>query len=211
MIVFGLTGSIGMGKSTTAKLFAEFGVGVWDADAAVHRLYQPGGLAVGPITEAFPGTGSASAGIDRVKLSAATLGNPEALKKLEHIVHPLVREDQAAFLKTAAEEGREIVLLDIPLLVESGQAGFFEAIVVVTADPAVRRARVLAREGMTEEKLDAILARQASEEERLQHATFTVETDQGLEHAREQVRAIVAVLREKHGLPPLTELGSDKE
>ncbi len=208
MIVVGLTGSIGMGKSTTAAMFADLGAAVWDADAAVHRLYAPGGAATGPVLEQFPEADDGEGGIDRQKLSAATLGKPASLKKLEAIVHPLVRNDQVQFLSRSGDNGCDLAILDIPLLVESGQASFFQDIVVVTADPEVRRARVLAREGMTEDKLDAILARQASEEDRLAQATFTVRTDRGLDHARAQVKAIVAALREKHGLPETSEPGS---
>lgn len=196
-----------MGKTTTARMFADAGAAVWDADASVHRLYAPGGAAVAPVLEAFPGCGSIETGIDRDKLSAMTLGHPEALRALEAIVHPLVRSDQAAFLAAAEEAGKDIAILDIPLLVESGMAGLFAEIVVVTADPEVRRRRVLERPGMTPAKLEAILARQASEEEKLAVATFTVRTDEGLESARTQVGAIMAALREKHGLSAPGEAG----
>ncbi|GGY46520.1 dephospho-CoA kinase [Parvularcula lutaonensis] len=207
MIVVGLTGSIGMGKSTTAKMFADAGAAVWDADAAVHRLYAPGGKGVEAVLSIFPEARSEEGGVDRAKLSALTLGAPDRLKRLEEIVHPLVREDQAAFLKSAEEDGAEIAVLDIPLLVEGGMQDLFREVVVVTADPEVRRRRVLARPGMTEEKLDAILARQAPEEERLRHATFTVRTDAGLDAARAEVEAIMAALREKYGLSSQSEQG----
>lgn len=200
MIVVGLTGSIGMGKSTTAKMFAEEGAAVWDADAAVHRLYAPGGQGVAAVLSVFPEAGSKEGGIDREALSKLTLGAPERLRRLEEIVHPLVRKDQAAFLRDAEAEGTEIAILDIPLLVEGGMQGLFKEVIVVTADEAVRRERVLKRPGMSEEKLDAILARQAPEDERLKHATFVVHTDRGIEAARADVQAIMARLREKYGL-----------
>ncbi|MEO1042706.1 MAG: dephospho-CoA kinase [Pseudomonadota bacterium] len=195
MKIVGLTGSIGMGKSTTAKLFAEEGIPIWDADAAVHGLYAPGGKAVAPVLAQFPGAGSIEMGIDRELLAKETIGKPEALQTLEKIVHPLVREDQGAFIAKQQVEGADIVILDIPLLAESGMAALFHAVIVVTADPAIRRARVLERPGMTAEKLDGILARQASEEERLALATFVVCTDEGLEPARSKVREILAALR----------------
>ena len=200
MIIIGLTGSIGMGKSTTADFFKAEGLPVWDADAAVHRLYAAGGGAVVPVLAEFPEGRSADGGIDRDKLSSATLGKPQALKSLEAIVHPLVREDQAGFLASAREDGAEMVVLDIPLLVESGMAGLFTEIVVVTADEKVRRERVLARPGMTPEKLHAILARQATEEERLSHATHVIRTDEGLDAAERRVSEVLAAIREKQGL-----------
>ncbi|MEM9810791.1 MAG: dephospho-CoA kinase [Pseudomonadota bacterium] len=200
MITIGLTGSIGMGKSTTAKLFAEEGAAVWDADAAVHRLYAPGGKGVAPVLQAFPSCGSKEKGIDRAALAAATLGRPEALKTLEAIVHPLVREDQGGFLDQAHKDGTAFAVLDIPLLVEGGLANLFDAVVVVTADLSVRRARVLERPGMDEAKLDHILARQASEDERLGVADYIIRTDQDLEAARGRVRAVLSDLRVQHDL-----------
>ncbi|NNU15740.1 dephospho-CoA kinase [Parvularcula sp. ZS-1/3] len=207
MISVGLTGSIGMGKSTTAKMFAEEGAAVWDADAAVHRLYAPGGAAVAPVGEAFPSALSEEGGIDRDALSREVVGQPDRLKALEAVVHPLVAEDRQAFIEKAKASGADFVVLDIPLLVENGAPGFFDAVVVCTADEAIRRERVLARPGMTEDKLDAILARQAPEAERLRHATYTVRTDKGLDHARAEVAAIMADLREKHGLAQNPERG----
>ncbi|MEM0929565.1 MAG: dephospho-CoA kinase [Pseudomonadota bacterium] len=195
MKILGLTGSIGMGKSTTAQMFADEGVAVWDADAAVHRLYAAGGKAVAPVLAAFPDVAADDGGIDRTKLSRETIGNRDALGRLEGMVHPLVREDQGAFIAAQTEAGAEFALLDIPLLAESGMAALFHAVIVVTADPELRRKRVLERPGMTEEKLDGILERQASEEERLAIANFVVRTDEGLEPAREQVREILARLR----------------
>ncbi|MEE4208440.1 MAG: dephospho-CoA kinase [Parvularcula sp.] len=209
MIVLGLTGSIGMGKTTTAKLFADEGVPIWDADAAVHRLYAPGGAAVAPVLSLFPDVGSAEGGIDRARLSSV-LGDPSALKALEEAVHPLVRRDQDAFLEHQREAGSEIVLLDIPLLAESGAAPLFDAVIVVTADEEVRRERVLARPGMTSEKLAGILARQAPERERLKIADFILRTDQGIEAARGEVRRILAQVREKHALSKPSANGSNE-
>ena len=200
MIVIGLTGSIGMGKSTTAQLFAQEGASVWDADDAVHRLYAPGGKAVEPVLTAFPKVGDLQTGIDREKLSLQTLGQPDRLKALESIVHPLVRDDQMDFLDQARAKGAAIALLDIPLLVEGGMASLFDAVVVVTADLDARKARVLQRPGMTRAKLDSILARQASEEERLAIADYVVRTDRGVPSAHSDVKSILAKLREKHGL-----------
>lgn len=195
MKLIGLTGSIGMGKSTTAQMFADEGIAVWDADAAVHRLYAPSGPAVEPVLAAFPNVQSQDGGIDREKLAKETIGNREALSQLEGIVHPLVREDQGGFIAAQHEAGADMVVLDIPLLAERNMAPLFHAIVVVTADPEARRKRVLERPGMTPEKLDGILDRQASEDERLALADFVVRTDEGLEPARAQVREILSKLR----------------
>lgn len=207
MITIGLTGSIGMGKSTTARLFAAQGVPVWDADAAVHRLYAPGGDGVSPVLARFPEARGNDGGVDRTRLAAATLGDPAALGDLEAIVHPLVRDEQRSFLDRQSRRGADIVLLDIPLLAESGMAGHFDEVVVVTADPEIRRARVLSRPGMTAAKLDAILAKQASEPERIALATHVVQTDRGEDAARKRVGEILAAIREKHGLPPASERG----
>jgi dephospho-CoA kinase len=192
MILVGLTGSIGMGKSTTAAMFAAEGVPVYDADAAVHALYAPGGAAVEPIEAAFPGV-TGPGGVDRAALSHRVVGKPEALKRLEAIVHPLVGLSRAAFFEKAA--GADIVVLDVPLLFETGGEKAMDAIVVVTAPEHVQRSRVLARESMDEAKLDAILARQMADAEKRARAHFIVDTSQGLDHARGQVRAILATLR----------------
>jgi dephospho-CoA kinase len=197
VILIGLTGSIGMGKSTTLRLFEEEGAAVWDADAAVHRLYAPGGEAVEPVLLSFPEARSGEGGIDRDALSRVVLGDKEALHRLEGIVHPLVRRDQDAFLARAESE---IAVLDIPLLAETARAERFDAVVVVTADEAARRRRVLARPGMSEAKLDAVLARQMPEAERLALADFTIRTDRGVEEARQEVRRIMLALREKNRL-----------
>ena len=194
MLIVGLTGSIGMGKTETAKLFARLGVPVFDSDAAVHRLYAPGGAAVGPIGEAFPGTLREGA-IDRQALAKAVLGAPEELKRLERLIHPLVAESQRAWLAAQAEKGSEMVVLDVPLLLETGGKERCDAVVVASAPEEVQRARVLERPGMTPEKLDSILSKQMADSEKRRHADFVVETDKGLDHAFAQVAAIVDALR----------------
>ena len=188
MIVLGLTGSLGMGKSTTAKIFAEEGVPVFDADAAVHRLYD--GEAAPLIEEAFPGTTS-DGRVDRARLSARVLGMTEALKKLEAIVHPLVRAAREKFLAEAEEKSAPVVLLDVPLLFETGGHGQVDKVVVVSAPPEIQRERVLERPEMTEEKFEAIMERQMPDSEKRSHADFVIDTSQGIEAAREQVRAIL--------------------
>jgi dephospho-CoA kinase len=191
MIVLGLTGSIGMGKSTTAKMFAEAGVPVHDSDEAVHRLYA--GKAAPLVEAAFPGTVTGSV-VDRAKLGARVLGDATALKRLEAIIHPLVRADADAFLARHRNAGESIAVLDIPLLFETGGRGRVDKVVVVTAPAETQRERVLARPGMTEEKLDLILARQVPDVEKRRQADFVVDTGQGLDAARAAVKAIVAEL-----------------
>ncbi|PBC22037.1 MULTISPECIES: dephospho-CoA kinase [unclassified Mesorhizobium] len=191
MIVLGLTGSIGMGKSTTAKMFAEAGVPVHDSDEAVHRLYS--GAAAPLIEAAFPGT-VVDGVVDRVKLGARVLGDAAALKRLESIIHPLVRADADAFLATHRNAGESIAVLDIPLLFETGGRGRVDKVVVVTAPAEVQRQRVLARPGMTEEKLAAILAKQVPDEEKRRLADFVIDTGQGLDAARAAVAGIIAEL-----------------
>src|SRR5687768_8778844 len=188
MFILGLTGSVGMGKSTTAKFFAEEGVPVHDADAAVHRLYE--GEAVAPIEVAFPGT-TANGKVDRDKLAASVVGNVDALKRLEAIVHPLVRAAEQKFLADAEAGGAKVALLDIPLLYETGGESRCDAVVVVTAPEQVQRARVLAR-GTSEERLAGILARQMPDAEKRRRADFVVDTSVGFEGARFQVRDILA-------------------
>ena len=188
MFILGLTGSVGMGKSTTAKFFAAEGVPVHDADAAVHRLYE--GEAVAPIEAAFPGT-TANGKVDRDKLAASVVGNVDALKRLEAIVHPLVRAAEQKFLANAEATGAKVVLLDIPLLYETGGESRCDAVVVVTAPEDVQRARVLAR-GTSEERLNGILARQMPDAEKRRRADFVVDTSVGFEGARAQVRDILA-------------------
>ena len=191
MIVLGLTGSLGMGKTTTAKMFADEGVPVFDADATVHRLYD--GEAVPLIEQAFPGT-TLDGRVDRTKLSARVIGMTEALKKLEAIVHPLVRDAREKFLAEAEQRGAPIVLLDIPLLLETGGQLRVDKVVVVSAPPEMQRERVLERPEMTDQKFKAMLARQMPDSEKLRRADFVVDTGRGIEPAREQVRAILRAL-----------------
>lgn len=196
MMLVGLTGSIGMGKSETAKMFAAEGVPVYDADAAVHALYARGGAAVAPIGEAFPGAIKDGA-VDRAALSKAVLGRPEQFKKLESIIHPLVAKVQLEWLAARRDEGAAIVVLDIPLLFETGGEARVDKVVVVSAPADVQRARVLTRPGMSEEKFDAILAKQVPDAEKRAKADYVVETSHGLDDARAQVKAIVADLRKQ--------------
>lgn len=188
MIVIGLTGSIGMGKTTTAKLFAEEGVPVLDSDEVVHALYRA--EAVGLIETAFPGT-TVSGAVDRQKLGEVLRENPANFGKLEAIVHPLVRQKQEAFLAKAREEARQFALLDIPLLFETGAEERVDKIVVVSCAPDIQRQRVLSRPGMTEEKFEMILARQMPDAEKRQRADFVIDTGNGVEAARDQVRGIL--------------------
>ena len=195
MIVIGLTGSIGMGKSTTAAMFRDAGVPVYDADAAVHELYDTGGAAVGPVGEAFPGVVK-DGKVDREALRQAVLGNPEALKRLNAVVHPLVGRDRIGFFAGAEAEGADMVVLDIPLLFETGGDANVDTVVVASAPADLQRERVLARAGMTPDRLDAILAQQMPDAEKRARAQFVVDTFRGLEPAREQVAAIIASVRD---------------
>ena len=188
MRVLGLTGSIGMGKSTTAKFFAEAGVPVLDADAIVHALYESD--AVPLIEKEFPGTTRAGK-VDRQKLGAYVIGNAEALKKLEAIVHPLYRRAERDFLAAGQAAGNDIVVLDVPLLFETGGAARVDAVVVATAPAEMQQARLLAREGMTLEKFLALLEKQMPDAEKRAKADFLVDTSKGFDSAREQVRAIL--------------------
>jgi dephospho-CoA kinase len=199
MLTIGLTGSIGMGKSTTAAMFRELGVPVYDADAVVRDLYDEGGGAVGPVGEAFPGVVKAGR-IDREELRQRVLGDPEALKRLNAIVHPLVGRDRVDFFARAEAEGADMVVLDIPLLFETGGHERVDAVVVVSAPPEMQRERVLARPGMTPERLDAILAQQMPDAEKRARAHFVVDTGRGMGPAREQVAEILATLRSR-GVP----------
>ena len=194
--LLGLTGSIGMGKSTTSEMFRAAGVPVHDADQAVHDLYA--GAAAPQIEAAFPGT-TANGGVDRARLSAAVLGRPEALAKLEAIVHPLVRAEEQAFLARARKSGATVAVLDVPLLLETGGEGRCDAVVVVTAPVEVQRKRVLGRPGMTEEKLAAILARQMPDAEKRRRAHFLVDTSRGLVAAERQVRSILNAVAGRFG------------
>lgn len=194
--LIGLTGSIGMGKSETAKMFARLGIPVYDADAAVHRLYAKGGAAVPEIAKEFPGC-VAEGAVDRAALTREVTANKDAFRRLEQIVHPLVAREQLKFLEEAAEKGAEMIVLDIPLLFETGGEKRMDAVVVVSAPADVQRARVLARPGMSEEKLDHILSRQMPDAEKRARAHFVVETDKGLGHAFEQVKQVVEALHRR--------------
>lgn len=191
MLVIGLTGSIGMGKSTTAALFRNAGVPVHDADATVHALYS--GRAAPLIGARFPGTVENGA-VNREKLAAAVLGNPAEIAALEALVHPLVREEEIAFLSRARAAGRRHVVLDIPLLFESGGADRVDCILVVSAPPAVQKARVMARPGMTDEKFDRILARQMPDSEKRRRAHAVIDTGNGIEAAEGAVAAFLRAL-----------------
>jgi dephospho-CoA kinase len=197
MIVLGLTGSAAMGKSTTAKFFAEENVPVFDADAVVHRLYR--GEAAPLIEREFPGTTEAGK-VNRDKLSASVLGKPDALKKLESLIHPLVRDARARFLRDMRKMDADIVVFDIPLLFETGADKEVDAVVVVTAPVELQRERMFQRSGMTEEKYTAILSRQMPDSEKRSRADFLVDSSRGLEDARKQVRDILHRLREQ-GIP----------
>lgn len=188
MLILGLTGSIGMGKSTTAGFFREAGVPVHDSDAVVHRLYE--GEAVGPVEAAFPGV-TVDGRIDRTRLAAQLVGQPDAIKRLEAIVHPLVRAVSQRFIEEHAKRGTRVIVLDIPLLFETGGEKNVDAVVVVSAPPEVQRARVLSRPGMTAEKLDALLARQMSDAEKRARAHFIIDSSRSFDSARAQVLAIV--------------------
>ncbi|TIV58826.1 MAG: dephospho-CoA kinase [Mesorhizobium sp.] len=197
MIVLGLTGSIGMGKSATAKMFAEAGVPVHDSDETVHRLYA--GKAAPLVEAAFPGTTEAGV-VDRVKLASQVLGDPAALKKLESIIHPLVRADADAFLAKHRAAGAPLAVLDIPLLFETGGRNRVDKVVVVTASPEIQRERVLARPGMSEEKFLSILSKQVPDAEKRRQADFIIDTGNGFEAARKAVDAAIAeLLGEKSG------------
>ena len=188
MIILGLTGSIGMGKSTTGRLFAEAGVPVYDADTTVHTLYA--GKAAPAIEEAFPGTVVAGK-VDRAELGKHVVGKPEALARLERIIHPLVREVRDAFLADVRARLCPIAVLDIPLLLETGAEAHVDAVVLVTTTPQIQRERVLKRPEMTPEKFDAILARQMPDAEKRRWSHFMIETGHGLEPARRRVAAIL--------------------
>jgi len=201
VIILGLTGSIGMGKSTTGRMFADEGALLWDADAAVHRLYARGGAAVEPLGEAFPGV-VVDGAVDRARLAEALGRDEGAFKRLEAIVHPLVAQDRAQDLAAARAEGVRLAVLDIPLLFETGGDAFVDAVVVVTADPEVQATRVLARPGMTRDRFEAILARQTPDAEKRRRADFLVDTGRGLDAAREQVAQIVGTVLDPAWTPP---------
>jgi len=188
MLVLGLTGSLGMGKSTCAEMFAEMGVPIFDADATVHRLYR--GRAAPLVEAAFPGT-VVDGAVDRTRLGARVFGNPAAIARLEGIVHPLVREAEIAFRKEAAEAGRRIVLLDIPLLFEVGGEDRVDVIVLVSTSPKIQRERAFKRAGMTEERFAAILAKQMPDDEKRRRAHFIVDTSGSFDETRRQVADVM--------------------
>ena len=188
MLILGLTGSIGMGKSTTAKLFAEAGVPVYDADAAVHKIYE--GEAAPAIEAAFPGT-TVEGKVDRVKLSAQVVHNSAAMKQLEQIIHPMLGASRQKFLGDAERSGAAVALVDVPLLFETGGEKRVDAVVVVTTTPELQRERTLARDNMTAEKFEAILARQLPDAEKRKRADFVVDTSHGLDPVRAQIRDIL--------------------
>jgi len=188
MVVLGLTGSLGMGKTTSARFFMEAGVPVFDADATVHRLYA--GEAAGAIETAFPGT-TGPGGVDRGKLAQAVLGDAAAILRLEAIIHPLVRREELRFLETARAAGAPVAVLDIPLLFETGGDRRVDAVVVVSAPPEVQRMRAFERPGMTEDKFRALLAKQMPDEEKRRRADFVVDSSKGHDSARTQVHAIL--------------------
>ena len=188
MIILGLTGSIGMGKSTTANLFAEAGVPVYDADATVHMLYE--GEAVPAIEAAFPGT-TVDGKVDRNKLSARVVHDPAAIKRLEQIVHPMLGASRQKFLDDAERSGAAVAVVDVPLLFETGGEKRVDAVVVVTTTPELQRQRILARDNMTSEKLDAILARQLPDAEKRRRADFVVDTSDGPDPVRLRIRDIL--------------------
>lgn len=193
MKIIALTGSIGMGKSTTAKMFEDAGIPVYDADAAVHQLYSGGAAKI--IEAEFPGTVNNGV-VDRKELSNRVVGKPQSMKKLEAIVHPLVHQKQQTFMHNADQAGHKMVLLDIPLLFEGGREKVVDVIVVVTCSAETQRKRVLARAGMTVDKFEAILQRQVPDKEKRKRADYIVDTEQGMESARKQVADIIQSIEE---------------
>ena len=200
MILLGLTGSIGMGKSTTAAMFREAGVPVYDADAEVHAAYAKGGACVAPVGAAFPGVVRDGA-IDREALRRAVHGDPEAFRRLNGIVHPIIGGQRHRFFTQAEAAGADLAVLDVPLLFESGGDRGVDAVAVVTAPPEVQRERVLQREGMSPERLQSILVQQMPDAEKRARADFVIDTGQGLEPVRRQVAEIVAIMRDPQRRP----------
>jgi len=194
MKIIGLTGSIGMGKSTTAAMFREAGIPVYDADAAVHEAYDVGGIAVGPVGEAFPGVVK-DGKVDREALRQAVLGKPEQMARLNGIVHPLIGAARSDVFEKARAAGADMIIMDVPLIFETGGQKNMDAVIVVSAPAEMQRDRVLAREGMTPERLEQILSQQMPDAEKRARADYVVDTGQGLEAARTQVQAIIADLR----------------
>ncbi|MGH6875485.1 MAG: dephospho-CoA kinase [Aestuariivirgaceae bacterium] len=193
MKIIGLTGSIAMGKTHTARIFAEEGIPVFDADAVVHGFYQPGGKAVDIVRSLSPGA-IVEGGVDRRRLSAAIMQDEELLRRLEQAIHPLVREEQEQFLERQRRKNAPLVVIDVPLLFETGREKEFDSIIVVSAPPEIQRQRALARPGMTPEKLDLMLSRQTPDHEKRARADFVVETGGSKELARSQVKRIVNLL-----------------
>jgi dephospho-CoA kinase len=204
MKVIGLTGSIAMGKTVTAAMFADAGVSVFNSDAAVHALYSEGGAGVAVLRRLCPGV-IVDGAVDRTRLREAVVRDPALLERIEREIHPLVREAEQAFLEAERARGARLALIDIPLLYETGRESDFDAVVVVSAPADVQRARALARPGMTSERLDLIMERQLPDSEKRKRAHFVVDTGQGLDHARRQVEAIVARLRSGNSPPPCGE------
>ena len=198
MKVIGLTGSIGMGKSTTAAMFRAAGIPVYDADAAVHEAYAVGGVAVGPVGEAFPGTVK-DGRVDREALRQAVLGKPEQMAKLNSIVHPLIGAARSDVFEKARAAGADMIVMDVPLIFETGGQRNMDAVIVVSAPPEMQRERVLAREGMTPERLEAILSQQMPDAEKRALADYVVDTGRGLEPAQAQVTEIIGKLRASAG------------
>jgi dephospho-CoA kinase len=193
MKILGLTGSIGMGKSTVAAMFRDLGVPVHDSDASVHRLYARGGAAVAPVEAAFPGV-TVEGAIDRTRLAQRVLNDPDALKRLERIIHPLVRDESTRFREAAQTAGDKLLVLDVPLLFETKGHLNCDATAVVSAPADVQRGRVMARPGMTAEKYEAILAKQMPDAEKRALATYVISTGGGLDETRAAVKALVARL-----------------
>jgi dephospho-CoA kinase len=196
MLIVGLTGSMGMGKSTIAAMLRARGIAVFDADAEVHRLYE--GAAVAEIEAAFPGTTSANR-VDRAKLASAIVKNPESIERLEDLIHPLVRRAEKEFLQAESKRGASLAVLEIPLLYETGADANVDAVIVVSASPETQRARLLLRPGMDEKRLDVLLARQTPDSEKRRHADFVVDTNGSPEESERQVDAIITSLSRRKG------------
>ncbi|HKZ96968.1 MAG TPA: dephospho-CoA kinase [Hyphomicrobiaceae bacterium] len=196
MLIVGLTGSIGMGKSTAAACFRDRGIAVFDADAEVHRLYE--GAAVASIEAAFPGT-TAEGRVERAKLADALAGDPQGFARLERIVHPLVQAAERAFVRSEARRGASMAVLDIPLLCETGGDEKVDVVVVASASAATQTSRVMSRPGMTAQRLESLLARQISDAEKRRRADFVVDTEGSIAETRAQIDAIITVLRSREG------------
>lgn len=197
MIVAGLTGSIAMGKSETAKMFSAHGIPVFDSDAAVHRLYAKGGAAVEPIRAVAPDAVGED-GVDRRRLAVMVQQDPGLLKRIEAVVHPLVRAAQADFVSAAAQQS-DIVLLDIPLLFETGRENEVDVVIVVSATPELQRQRALARPGMTVEKLHFILSRQVPDADKRARADYVIDTSVSLAETAKEVERVIAAIRARGG------------